>query len=260
MESFQVFLIALAVVAAVVLAVWLAKLHAERERKRREELARFATQNGMQFSQSDRWNLDTRYRGVGEIGRGHKRYAFDVVRLDQPPLAVFQYHFKTWETRTVRRGKRTVTQRYEKTHWRKYLVAELGAPFPRFTLRPEGWLDKVAGFVGFDDIDFESEQFSSRYHCKSDSKEFAYALIHPQMMEYLMDLGVQFQIESGLLVMDLAGYPFTAVGVQAAMAKAAGFINRIPDFAWQDYAHCSPLKLPEPAYCPPPPQHVSPGV
>jgi hypothetical protein len=34
-----------------------------------------------------------------------------------------------------------------------------------------------------------------------------------------------------------------------------GFVNRIPDFVWQDYAKRDPIKLPEPA-----PLSVSPPV
>ena len=124
MSSIQVFLIVLAVIAVIALIAWQAKVQAERERRRRAALAHFAGHNGMQFSQDDRWDLDARYRGVGDIGTGHDRYAFDVIRLDEPPLTVFQYHYKTWETRTVRRGDRTVTERYEKDHWCKYLVLE----------------------------------------------------------------------------------------------------------------------------------------
>ena len=252
MSSIQVFLVALAVIAVIALVIWQSKVQAERERRRRAGLASFAQQNGMAYSQDDRWNLDGRYRGVGDIGTGHDRYAFDVVRLDEPPLTAFQYHYKTWETRTVRRGDRTVTERYEEDHWRKYLVLELAAPFPSFVMRPEGLFDKLAGFVGFDDIDFESEEFSKRYFVKSSSKEFAYALIHPQMMEFLMNLGFSVHLENGLLIVDLSRYDFNAPGVREAIARVAGFVNRIPDFVWQDYAGRAPLKLPEPAYTPVP--------
>jgi hypothetical protein len=252
MSSIQVFLVALGVIAVIALIVWQAKAQAERERRRRAALANFAAQNGMQFSQDDRWNLDSRYRGVGDIGTGHDRYAFDVARQDQPPLTAFQYHYKTWETRTVRRGDRTVTEQYEKDHWRKYLVLETGAQFPSFVMRPEGLFDKLAGFVGFDDIDFESEEFSKRYFVKSASKEFAYALIHPQMMEFLMNLGFAVNLDNGLLILDLSPYNFDAPGVREAIARMAGFVNRVPDFVWQDYAKREPLKLQEPQYTPVP--------
>ena len=117
----------------------------------------------------------------------------------------------------------------------------------------EGLFDKLAGFVGFADINFESEEFSKRFHVKSDDKQFAYALIHPQMMEWLQPQQFHGQLERGLWVMQLGGR-HTAEDCQAARAQAVGFIDRIPDFVWQDYGKREPVKLPEPApFVPPAP-------
>jgi hypothetical protein len=49
--------------------------------------------------------------------------------------------------------------------------------------------DKIAGAVGFDDIDFESAEFSKRFHVKSPDKKFAYDVIHPRTMEFLLSSG-----------------------------------------------------------------------
>ncbi len=241
------------VIALVVIAifVWLAKLAAERERARRAALADFAASNGMTFSIADPINLDSRYNGVNDIGRGHARYAEDVLHLRQPMLTAFRYHYKTWETRTVTRNGRTHTERYEKTHWRQYLIIELSSQFPALSLRGENLFDKLAGFVGFDDIDFESEEFSKKYFCKSVSKEFAYAVMHPQMMEYLLNLALPIEFNGRLLVMDLGGCKFDALSLADAINAVAGMVNRIPDFVWQDYGKTLPVKLPQVVYTPP---------
>ena len=170
------------------------------------------------------------------------------------PAAIFQYHYKTWETRTVTRNGRTYTEQYEEDHWRRYLIVELGVVFPQLFLRTEGLFDKIAGFVGFDDIDFESEEFSKRYFCKSEDRQFAYAVIHPQMMEWMLTRRFEGELRQGLLVMDVSSTGHTAESCQEAWSNAAGFVNRIPPFVWQDYAKREPIKLPEPApYVPPAP-------
>jgi hypothetical protein len=256
-----VIIVALLVVAALIyLGVKAAQAHAERERQRLAGLARWAPPNGFVFHPRDPWNLDSRYNGVAEIGRGHDRYAFEVLTRDTPvPAAIFQYHFKTWETRTVTRNGRTRTERYEQTHWRRYLIVELGVQFPHLFLRAEGMLDRLAGFIGFDDIDFESEEFSKRYFCKSDDRQFAYAIIHPQMMEWLLSRKYEGELKQGLLVMDVTAGPHSAEGCQVVWENAVGFINRIPAFVWQDYAKHEPIKLPEPvAYAPPAPAPAQP--
>ena len=243
--------IILIAVVVIAFAIWQAKVNAERERLRRAALADFAAQNGLRFDQNDYVGIDGRYTGIEEIGRGHSHYAYDVIHRDGPPLTAFQYQYKTWETRTVTTNGQTRTETYEETHYCKYLIIELGGQFPGLSLRPEGLFDKLKGFVGFGDINFESEEFSRKYFCASDNKEFAYAVIHPQMIEYLMNLGIQFHLQGQLLVMNLARYHFDAAGVAGAMTAMGGVVNRIPDFVWQDYGKAPPVKFPEIHYTPP---------
>lgn len=254
--SWPVILAGVVIIAGIIfLIVKAAQAYAERERQRKAGLAFWASRNGFTFTERDPWNFDARYQGVGDIGTGHDRYALELVtRQDPVPCAIFRYHYKTWETRTVTDSDgRSRTERYESTHWRRYLVVELGAAFPNFFIRPEGFLDKVAGFVGFGDINFESEEFSRRYHVKSDDRQFAYALIHPQLMEWLMHQGFTAQIARGLFVMDVSQVDHTAEGCQQVWVQTAGFVNQIPPFVWQDFGRRSPLRLPDPVpYVPPP--------
>src|SRR4051794_30795874 len=255
MNPLVVIVVVLGIAGAIFLIVKAVQAHQERERQRKAALANWASVTGFSYSEGDPWSLDYRYNGVGEIGRGHDRYAFEtLIRQDPVPATIFQYHYKTWETRTVRDSNgNTRTEQYEEDHWKRYLVVELGGSFPTFAIRMEGMFDKLAGFVGFDDIDFESEEFSKRFYVKSDDKQFAYALIHPQMMEWLQPQQFQGQLVRGLWVMDLAGGGHTAEDCQAAWAKAVGVINRIPPFVWQDYGKREAVKLPEVgAYVPQP--------
>ena len=258
MNPLVVILVVLGAAGLVFLLVKAYQAHQERERQRLAGLAQWAAANGFQFHPNDPWNLDGRYNGIGEIGRGHARYAYETLtRTDPVAAALFQYQYRTWETRTVTRNGRTHTETYEQTHWKRYLIVELGGSFPQLFLRGEGMFDRIAGFVGFDDIDFESEEFSRRYFCKSEDRQFAYAVIHPQMMEWMLTRQFQGELRQGLLVMDITGGTHTAEGCQQAWANAAGFVNRIPPFVWQDYGKRPPVKLPEPAgWSPPAPAAV----
>lgn len=241
------------VIGLIVLAVLAAQARAERERQRKLGLARWAERNGFRYDETDPWDLDARYHGIGDIGKGHDRYAFEVLRREDPaPTTIFQYHYTTWETRTVTDrhadgSTTTRTESYEEDHWRRYLIVELNAPFPALSLRGESWLDRVAGFVGFDDIDFESEEFSKAYFCKSNDRQFAYAVIHPQMMEWLMTQSFAAEVRDGLFVMPTDRISHTAEGCRQVYSMAAGFINRIPVFVWQDYGKRPPITFHEPA-------------
>jgi hypothetical protein len=247
MNPLVLILILAGIAGLIFLIVKAVQAHRERERQRKAALAHWASISGFSYSDGDPWNLDARYNGVGEIGRGHDRYAFEtLIRLEPVPATIFQYHYKTWETRTVRDSNgNTRTETYEQDHWKRYLVVELGGSFPTFAIRMEGLFDRLAGFIGFDDIDFESEEFSKRFHVKSEDKQFAYALIHPQMMEWLQPQQFQGELIRGLWVMDLTGGKHTAEDCEAAWTRAAGFFDRIPQFVWEDYGKREPVKLPE---------------
>ena len=99
-------------IVVLVLAIWAlakyAKIAAERERQRLAALAQWASMNGFQFHPQDPWNLDARYNGLFDIGRGHARWAFETLTRTSPvSAALFQYSFRTGETRTVTRNGRT---------------------------------------------------------------------------------------------------------------------------------------------------------
>ena len=57
---------------------------------------------------------------------------------------------------------------------------------PELTIGPEGFFSKIAQAVGYDDIDFESHEFSRQFCVRSRDKKFAYDVCHARMIEYLM--------------------------------------------------------------------------
>src|SRR5690606_4766878 len=57
---------------------------------------------------------------------------------------------------------------------------------PDLMIRAENLFDKIGAAMGFDDIDFESAEFSRKFMVKSSDKRFAYDVITPRMMEFLM--------------------------------------------------------------------------
>jgi hypothetical protein len=260
MNGTMIVLIGIVVIAAV---IWLAVLGAAHDRERLAGLAAWASANGYQFSINDPFNLDARFHGIGDIGQGHSRRAFEILSRSGPiPTWMFRYEFRTWETRTVTDSNgHTHTETYEETHHCSFLIVELQSAFPRLFLRPENLFDKVAAMVGFDDINFESEDFSRHFFCKSDNREFAYAVIHPQMMDWLLSLRAakmrfEGQLAGPLFVSHIDKLPTDAPGRQAAITMAAGFINRIPPFVWQDYGKRPPVELPLPHDAPPPPPSI----
>jgi hypothetical protein len=240
MQPLWIILLIIGAIMLVFALVKVAKAAARREQQRLAALTDWAVSNGFQFSKTDPHNLDDRFSGVFDIGRGHDRRAFEVLtRSDPVPAFIFQYHYKTWETRTVTttdsKGRsRTRTERYEQSHWKRFLIVESAAAFPSLVIRPEGWFDKLAGIVGFDDVDFESEQFSRRYFVKSSDRQFAYAVIHPQMMEWMLERKLALQLDGGMLLMDLSGTRHDAGTCHVDCLVDVCFVIVFLSFLWYD--------------------------
>lgn len=172
------------VVVAVFGAIMFAAYKAEQRRRAAFEAA--AAELGLHYDPSSQGDWDARWPQFECFQRGHSRRAFNILsgRLgaDGPQCALGEYEFR--ETHGSGKNRRTVTYRFG------FTIIDSGyTGIPDMLIRQENLLDKVAGFLGFDDIDFESVEFSKRYMVKCSDKRFAYDLIDAQMMEFLLHEG-----------------------------------------------------------------------
>jgi hypothetical protein len=171
-------LLVVLVAAAVVTLIYLGHLAA---RKRREALIGLASELGFRFTPDRDHDHDSRYREFEIFRRGRSRAAYNTLR-GSVPIGGRTYHINMGDYRyTIKTGKSSTTHKFS------YIILHLPFPtVPSLFVRRENVLDRVAGAVGFDDIDFESAEFSKRYYVKSSDKKFAYDVIHPRMMEFLL--------------------------------------------------------------------------
>ncbi|MCI0632134.1 MAG: hypothetical protein L0Y44_15935 [Phycisphaerales bacterium] len=181
MEGMQFVILALLIGGAIAVGI-LAHLA---NRKRQEELAKLASELGWQFEPGKDKSHDEEYAHFEIFRRGHSRAAYNTL-TGELAIAGRGYPAKmgdfTYQV-TQHTGKSTSTQTYRFS----YLIVHL--PFgqvPNLLIRREGIFDKLAGALGFDDIDFESAEFSKKFHVKSPDKRFAYDVCHPRMMEFLL--------------------------------------------------------------------------
>jgi hypothetical protein len=156
------------------------------EVRRREAFAAAAAQLGLQYDLNPDASWSARYGHFECFQRGHSRTLrhrmFGRLRGNGPVCSLGEFEFK--ETHGSGKNRRTVTYRFG------FVIMASGyGQTPDMLIRREHFLDRVAGFLGFDDIDFESVEFSKRFMVKSSDKRFAYDLIDPAMMEFLLHEG-----------------------------------------------------------------------
>lgn len=173
------------ILIAVVLIGGLAYWSYLQRKRRREALAVVAQRLGWQFDPRRDSFHDDEYAHFEIFRRGHGRYAYNTLQ-GELTIGVGTYPAKMGDfTYKVTSG--SGKSRSTRTYRFSYLIVHL--PFrniPDLLIRPEGFFDKLTGAFGFDDIDFESAEFSRRFYVKSSDKRFAYDVVHPRMMEFLL--------------------------------------------------------------------------
>ena len=201
---------------------------------RRDALAALANELGFRFDPSNDADHDDEYAQFEIFRRGHSRSAYNTLTGDidpagpdagLAPLPVKMGDF-TYKV-TSSNGKTTTTHTYHLS----YAILHLPyANVPNLLIRPEGMFDKLAGVLGFDDIDFESAEFSRRFHVKSGDKKFAYDVCHPRMMEFLMNAKPPtIDIEHGRCCLFSGGKRWEPAEFRQALSWANAFFEQWPD-------------------------------
>jgi hypothetical protein len=154
--------------------------------KRREAMAALAARLGLSFNPNKNWDLAKRYRFLDKLRRGSNRYAFNIISGDYQghKVVLFDYHYQ------IRSNKST------HHHYFSFFVLHMQMSFPELVIDKEGFFSKVAQAIGYDDIDFESHEFSRKFCVRSRDKKFAYDVCNARMIEYLLansDLSIEIE-------------------------------------------------------------------
>lgn len=199
-------------------------------KRRREELAALANRLGWTFHADNLHSISSRYPGLKFLERGSNRYGYNVLsgRYGDRAACGFDYHYETYSTDS--KGRRTTHH-----HRCSVVVIETGLPLKPLTIRPEGFFDRVGEFFGFDDIDFESIEFSRAFHVWSPDKAWAFDVIHQETMEYLLG-APRFSIELlGPRIFVYRATCFSPAEFQSALETAAGVIDRLPNYLLREW-------------------------
>ena len=190
MEILIVVLVVGLIVAGIIFNILAAK-------KRREELGALAARLGLSFDSEPDYGLADRYEFLEKLDQGSNRYAFNVLRGQYAghEIMAFDYHYETHSTNS--KG-----QRQTHHHYFSFFILLLPRAFPELTGASDGWGSKIAQAFGYDDIDFESAEFSRAFCVRSRDKRFAYDLCNPQMIEYLLANGdLTLEVEENALAL-----------------------------------------------------------
>ena len=225
----------LLIIAGVVVIAAIAYFGHLAAKKRREEFQALASELGWSFDPRRDSSHDDQYSHFELFRRGHSRSAFNTltgsVEIDGREFEAKAGDFRYRVTHGSGKNRRTSTYTFS------YLIFHLPFATPELVIRPEGFFDKIAGALGFDDIDFESEEFSRRFHVKGSDRKFAYDVVHPRMMEFLLaKRPPAIDVERGRCCLSDGSSRWDPAGLKARIRFLKEFFDLWPDHVTADLA------------------------
>jgi len=220
-------LVPVLVIGMVVLVVVAIVVGSKRERARREAMRAYAVRMGLRFTERDD-TLDERMAAFPPFAIGHSRVGLNLMEGEatlggvRMTYLAGDYQYKV----TTSNGKSTQTTTYNMSF---IAVAPLLSIGEELTVRAEGVFDKIGAFLGFDDIDFESSEFSKRFHVKCSDRRFAFDLFDPRMMEFfLASRPPRVHARAGVLLFDHGTRRWELGEFDGVRAWLDGFFLRVP--------------------------------
>lgn len=218
MHPALIVLIVALIAAAVGFFFWL-------DYKRKQALPAWAAANGLTCVAGKDREFEHRFPEFKCLRQGRNRYARNIMdgEMSGRRVTAFDYHYETHSTNA--KGQR-------QTHHHSFSAVVVDSPIPLKPLfiRTENLLDKIGEFVGLDDIDFESAEFSKKFYVKADDRRWAYDVLHTRAMQHLLD-SPRFSIQfASMHAIAYRGSKFDVADFEAGIAAIRGLLDQLPDY------------------------------
>lgn len=213
----------------IALVVGLVGLGIYQAHKRKKELTKWADDNGMTFDAGSNYEFGDQYPNFSCLQQGSNRCAYNSMEGDWHGRRFqgFDYYYETYSTDS--KGNRQTNKHYFSA---VLLTSEI--PLKPLTIRPSNFFDKVTQFMGFDDINFESAEFSRKFHVSGPDRRWAHDVLHARAMEYLLGremMTIEFG-DDAVLVHN--GSTFAAEQFGTAAETARGLLDQLPEYLKQN--------------------------
>lgn len=169
-------------------------------KKRRTDMSMLADRLGLHFYPERNYEMAKQFAFLDKLDQGSNRYAYNIIEgeYQEQHVKVFDYHYET-------HSRDSKGHRQTHHHHFSFFILRLEKSFPELTIAREGFLSKIAQAVGYDDIDFESHEFSRRFVVRSKDKKFAYDFCNAQMIDYLLNVqDIEIEVDSTALALSFS--------------------------------------------------------
>lgn len=208
-------------------------------RRRRQDMENWARKNSWRFHGSHKdYGLHQRF-GFDCLNRGEgDRYAYNIVEGhdDSREVFAFDYHYATYSHSKNGRNKHS--------HYFSAVVMNSQLPLKPLKIRRENLLDKVANFFGRNTINFESAEFSKKFHVEAPDRRWAYDILHSRVIETLLHApAFEIQIQGPYLIA-ASDRQMPIPKFRKALRLLHHLIDSLPDYVRQDLQQRTTAHLP----------------
>ncbi len=199
---------------------WIAYAGHLAEKKRLEDLQRAADELGFEFLPQGDASLLQSLGNFQLFSQGRSRNLSHLLRgrANDLEVTIFDYRY------TVGSGKNSHTLNHTVICFRF-----TGDPLPQFSLRPENFADKIGGWFGFKDIDFETHPaFSRQYLLRGADEPAIRQLFTSQVLEfYQQKPGLSTEAAGNQLVFYRHAARIKPQEVRSFMAEGFGVLTLV---------------------------------
>jgi hypothetical protein len=213
----------LAIVGVIVAVIAIGIFAYRVQEKRKQALEAWARGLGLSFTRDSDSAMEDRYPALTCLREGDDRFARNIAtgRRGKYGVRAFDYHYQTHSTDS--KGNRNTTD-----HNFSAVVIETPLALKPLHIRSENVFDRVGEFLGIDDIDFESAEFSRQFHVTAPDRKWAFDVLHQEAMEFLL-ASPRFMIEfqDGYAVARHKS-AFAPAEFDSALNVVSGLVDRLP--------------------------------
>ena len=125
-------------------------------------------------------------------------------------------------------------------------VVDIEAWLPDLAVHREDVMTLIADKVGLKDIEFESEEFNRQFQVKAKDRKFAFELIDPRMMQWLLTCDRNFGFELHGRAILIYSHRLRPHEMLPLIGSLKEFRDRIPKLVWTNYAWTAPSEAGSP--------------
>lgn len=146
--------------------------------RRTEEMKETATMLGMDYQEKDEYGMLSLLKDFKLFKKGTSKRINHIIRskelVEDLDISIFDYRY------TISTGKSSHT--YKQT---VFFVQSKKLELPEFYMKPEHFFHKVAAYLGWEDIDFETHPtFSDQYHLKGEDEDSIRRMMNEEVLHF----------------------------------------------------------------------------